>query len=140
LKWADRRYLPILSKAATSSPALTPKAWPTWDLFWQRFPHVSRCTVWDEIPLSPYSSDANVRNDMQKTIWHGSKATGSQAQMQNKLLLRNTHNCSVEGGPHQKFGDGVFELLAALVLRDLHPTCADHTLMSGHPHFLYPVE
>src|SRR5277367_6396540 len=50
------------------------------------------------------------------------------------MLLRNTHDC---GGIKIR----AMGLLAAPVLRDLHPTCTDHTLMSGQPvlhtgHFL----
>jgi len=104
LKWVDGRYLFILSNTATSSPALTTRLDLLGDLFCSAFPTLAVASCGMKSHLSPYSNDADVRNDMQKTIWYGSKATESQAPKQNK--------CFAKQPPHDygasKFGDRAF--------------------------------
>jgi hypothetical protein len=105
LRWAHGRHLFILSNTATSSPGglLTTRL----DLLGPLLQHfsptsaVASCGM--KSHLSPYSNDADVRNDIQKTIWYGSKANGKP----NPSAFVKHHDCGAEG--HKKNSAAGFE-------------------------------
>ena len=127
LKWADGRYLFILS----SSPGADDQAWPAWGLLVPALsPTLAIASCGMKSHFSPYSNDADVRNDKQKTIWVWIQSDGKPCPDAKKKLRLRKHP-RLRGA--SKFGDG--GLLAVPVLRDSAPTCTNHTLMSGPTRF-----